>query len=30
MLAKSQVVRDTVVGNCKGYFSHNVKGKGVP
>ena len=29
MFAKSQVVRDTVIGDCKGYFSNNVKGKGV-
>ena len=30
MLAKSQVVRDIVIGDCHGYRPHDVKGKGVP
>ena len=28
MLAESQVVRGTVVGDCHGYRPHDVKGKG--
>ena len=29
MLAKSQDVRDIVVGDCQGYRPHDVNGKGV-